>query len=67
VASGDAEGFLHMTLHPWDYAAAQLIAEEAGAMATRLDGSPLQVFDGKQGVLITNGAIHKNVLSLLSR
>lgn len=67
VATGDVEGYLHMGLYPWDYAAAQLIAEEAGAVATRLTGEPLRVFDGKSGVLITNGAIHKAVLAMLNR
>ena len=65
VATGDADGYLHMTLHPWDYAAAQLIAEEAGAVSSRLDGSPLRVFDGKKGVLITNGAIHEAMLAMI--
>ena len=65
AATGDADGYLHMTLYPWDYAAAQLVAEEAGAVATRLDGSPLRVFDGKEGVLVTNGAIHDAVLGLI--
>lgn len=65
VASGESEAYLHMTLHPWDYAAAQLIAEEAGGMATRLDGSPLRVFDGRQGVLISNGAVHWEILSVI--
>jgi len=66
VASGDVDGYLHIGLPPWDFAAAQLIAEEAGAVATRLDGRPLRLFDEKQGVLITNGAIHKTALSLLN-
>ena len=66
VATGDADGYLHMSLYPWDYAAAQLIAEEAGAMATRLDGSPLRVFDGREGVLVTNGAVHDAVLGLIT-
>lgn len=65
VATGDADAYLHMSLHPWDFAAAQLIAEEAGGFATRLNGKPLRVFDGKQGVLVTNGAIHRTVLALL--
>ncbi len=65
VATGDVDGYLHMSLYPWDYAAAQLIAEEAGAMATRLKGEPLGVFDGKQGVLISNGAIHNAMLELI--
>jgi len=67
VASGDLEGYLHIGLQPYDFAAAQLIAEEAGAIATRLDGKPLQVFDGKRGLLITNGAIHQTALLLLSK
>lgn len=67
VASGDVEGYLHIGLQPYDFAAAQLIAEEAGAIATRLDGKPLRVFDGKRGLLITNGAIHQAALALLSR
>lgn len=66
VATGDVDGYLHMTLHPWDYAAAQLIAEESGALATRLDGKPLLLFDGQQGVLITNGALHKAALSMIA-
>ena len=66
VATGDVDGYLHMTLNPWDYAGAQLIAEEAGALATRLDGKPLRLFDGRQGVLVTNGAIHKAALALIS-
>jgi myo-inositol-1(or 4)-monophosphatase len=67
IASGDLDAFLHMTLNPWDYAAAQLIVEEAGGMASRLDGKPLHLFDGKQGVLITNGAIHKEMLRLIRK
>lgn len=67
IASADLDAFLHMTLNPWDYAAAQLIVEEAGGMASRLDGKPLRIFDGKQGVLISNGAIHKEILRLLRK
>ena len=67
VASADLDAFLHMTLNPWDYAAAQLIVEEAGGVASRLDGKPLKLFDGKQGVLISNGAIHKEMLRLIRK
>ena len=65
VATGDSEAYLHMRLNPWDYAAAQLMVEEAGGVATRLDGSPLRVFDGRHGVLISNGAIHEQLLAKL--
>lgn len=67
VATGDSDAYIHPGLHPWDYAAAQLIAEEAGALATRLDGSPLRVFDKKKGVLISNGALHETLLNALIR
>ncbi len=66
VAMGEAEGYLHMSLCPWDYAASQLIVEEAGGMASRLDGSPLRLFDNRSGVLITNGAIHREMLGLIT-
>jgi myo-inositol-1(or 4)-monophosphatase len=59
IASGDIDAYVHMTLHPWDYAAAQLMVEEAGGMATRHDGTPLALFDGRKGVIISNGAIHE--------
>jgi myo-inositol-1(or 4)-monophosphatase len=67
IASADLDAFLHMTLNPWDYAAAQLIVEESGGVASRLDGKPLRLFDGRQGVLISNGAIHKEILRLIRK
>jgi myo-inositol-1(or 4)-monophosphatase len=65
IAMGEAEAYVHLGLNPWDYAAAQLIVEEAGGMATRLDGKPLGVFDGGRGVLITNGAVHGALLKMI--
>lgn len=67
VASGDLDAFVHMSLNPWDYAAGMLVVEEAGGVASRLDGKALRLFDGKDGVLITNGAIHKEALRLIRR
>lgn len=66
IAMGEAEGYVHLGLNAWDYAAAQLIVEEAGGRATRLDGRPLQVFDGGRGVLISNGAVHAALLQLIA-
>jgi myo-inositol-1(or 4)-monophosphatase len=65
IASGDMEGFVHVALNPWDYAAGQLLVEEAGGKATRLDGSPLGLFDGGRGVLVSNGRIHDELLHTL--
>jgi myo-inositol-1(or 4)-monophosphatase len=66
IASGDMEAFVHVALNPWDYAAGQLIVEEAGGVATRLDGAPLRLFDHGRGVLITNGRVHHEIIELLS-
>jgi len=40
VAAGRFEGFWEYKLKPWDVAAAGLIAEEAGAKVTSIDGRP---------------------------
>jgi myo-inositol-1(or 4)-monophosphatase len=65
VATGDIDAYVHMTLSPWDFAAGQLFVEEAGGLCSRHDGSPLSVFDGRKGVVISNPAIHQEILDLL--
>jgi myo-inositol-1(or 4)-monophosphatase len=64
IASADAEGYLHMNLPPWDYAAAMLIVEEAGGRVSRLGGGELHLFDAPSlGLVISNGAVHDQLLS----
>ncbi|MBQ2772020.1 MAG: inositol monophosphatase [Methanocorpusculum sp.] len=41
VAAGRLDLFYELSLYPWDYAAAGLIAKEAGAIITDLDGKEL--------------------------
>ncbi len=65
IASADIEGYVHMNLTPWDFAAAQLIVEEAQGVASRLDGSPLRPFDRVGGILLSNGAVHQELVDLL--
>ena len=67
VATADIEAYLHMNLSPWDYAAAQVLVEEAGGRSSRLDGTPLYLFDQRAGVLLTNGAVHEELLDLINR
>jgi myo-inositol-1(or 4)-monophosphatase len=67
VATADSEAYVHMNLAPWDFAAAQLIVEEAGGKSSRLDGSPLRLFDKRNGILISNGPVHQELLRLLNR
>jgi len=65
IACAEMDGYVHMTLKPWDYAASQIIVEEAGGVATRLDGGPVALFDGKSGLLVSNGAIHEALRTLI--
>ena len=50
-----AEVFFEYSLCPWDYAAASLIAVEAGAAASTLDGGPLPI-TRRSSVWISNPA-----------
>ncbi|MBE6985508.1 MAG: inositol monophosphatase [Ruminococcaceae bacterium] len=45
VAAGRADVYFECCIRPWDYAAGSLIAQEAGAIVTALDGSPLRFAD----------------------
>jgi len=67
IASNDMDGFFHVGLFPWDYAAGMLIVQEAGGKVTRLDGSPVALFDGGLGMAATNGHIHDEFLRLIPR
>lgn len=67
VACGAAEAYVHGGLQPWDFAAAMLIVREAGGRVTRLDGADARVFDGKRGMVASNGVIHEIVLDGMAR
>jgi myo-inositol-1(or 4)-monophosphatase len=60
VASGMVDGFWEFDLKPWDTAAGILIAIEAGANVSRLDGSEYSIFDDQ--ILVTNGIIHQSMV-----
>ena len=63
IACGRFDGFWEQNLHPWDTAAAVLIASEAGARVTDFSNDPFTV--DKNEILATNGRIHKEMISLL--
>ena len=67
VATGDMDGYFHVALAPWDYAAAALIVEEAGGRVTHLDGSALNLFGADKSLLATNGRIHDESLGIVTR
>jgi histidinol-phosphatase len=62
VARGAAEMMVEPELNVWDYAAPQLVTEEAGGRVTAIDGSPTT--DGGS-VLTTNGVLHDEVVRRL--
>lgn len=63
VACGRFDGFWEQELKPWDTAAGQLIAKEAGAHVTDFKGSAFAPH--KKEILATNGGIHAEMMALL--
>lgn len=64
LATGYFDGFWELVLAPWDIAAGTLIAREAGAVVTALDG-PLDILAGG-AVLAGNPVIHAALGELLA-
>ena len=63
LSCGRFDGYWEQNLHPWDTAAALVIAKESGAVVTDFDNKPYQI--EHQEILATNGLIHAEMLSLL--
>ncbi len=63
VAAGRADGFYESGIHLWDVAAGELIVRRAGGTVLEL----AQVGSRTLRYIATNGLIHKEFLSLLSR
>ena len=63
VAAGRYDGFWERGLNPWDIAAGVLIAREAGAMVSCINGATLKL-DGPS-ILATNEALHRPLSKIL--
>ncbi len=63
LACGRFDGFWEQNLKPWDTAAGELIAREAGATVTDFSNTPFTI--DKTEILASNGKIHKEMISLL--
>jgi myo-inositol-1(or 4)-monophosphatase len=63
VACGRFDGFWEQNLNPWDTAAGVIIAAEAGAAITNFSNAFFSL--NQQEILVTNGKIHQEMLSLL--
>lgn len=64
VAAGRLNGYWELRLNAWDIAAGSLIAEEAGARVTAVDGSELTLA-GTPSVLAANPILHARMLEIL--
>jgi myo-inositol-1(or 4)-monophosphatase len=60
VAAGRFDGFWELALNPWDVAAGGLVAEEAGAKVTNVDGGP-DYINPPQSVLAANPVLHEKM------
>lgn len=67
VASGFAAAAVYPYTSPWDMAAAAVIVREAGGRITALDGGPQRYDDTIRGAVVSNGAIHDQVVTLVHR
>jgi myo-inositol-1(or 4)-monophosphatase len=64
LACGRFDGFWEQNLKPWDTAAGELIAREAGAIVTDFSNNPFTI--DKTEILASNGEIHQEMISLLT-
>ena len=64
VAAGRFDGFWELSLQPWDVAAAGLIAEEAGARVTNLQGGE-DYLSPPQSVLAAGRVLYEKMLAVL--
>jgi histidinol-phosphatase len=62
VARGSCEAMLEPELRTWDWAAVQVVVEEAGGRMTSLDGGPLE---DHGSALASNGLLHDELVSML--
>jgi histidinol-phosphatase len=63
IARGAGEAMIEPELNIWDYAAFQIVVEEAGGRVTQLDGSPTRHLGS---VVSSNGLVHDEVLARLA-
>jgi myo-inositol-1(or 4)-monophosphatase len=62
VASGMVDGYFEEELAPWDLAAGELIATEAGALVTNGSGGKA----GREMVVAAHPSLHSQILALLA-
>lgn len=66
VATGKAVAAVAGYCQPWDLAAALPILNGCGAKVTDFDGKVINYNDVSNGILVTNGKVHEQMLELIS-
>jgi myo-inositol-1(or 4)-monophosphatase len=70
LAAGRLDAYYEQWLNPWDWAAGELIAREAGCLTGRFDGSPIDrdrnAPTDDSGLLATNPALFDDMIELLA-
>ncbi|RXT05852.1 inositol monophosphatase [Ammoniphilus sp. CFH 90114] len=64
VAAGRIDAYVSLNLNPWDFAAGRVILEEAGGIASRLDGDPLP-FTEASTVVASNPHLHPQLIAYI--
>lgn len=64
VGAGRFDGFWEMSLKPWDVAAAGLIAEEAGAKVTNVNGNA-DYLSPPQSIIVAGLGLHSKIMEKL--
>ena len=65
AASGIVDGFWEFDLNPWDTAAGILIAKQAGAKISKMNGDEYSIYDDQ--ILVTNGIIHDKMVETINK
>lgn len=65
VAAGRIDGYMSVTLNPWDYAAGNLLVEEAGGKVTRANGNPINPLEGGS-ILAAHSSIHQQFIDFIN-
>lgn len=66
VAEGVADGYLSLSLMPWDVAAGMILVHEVGGKVTNIDGEPLNLLT-KESIVACNSVIYEEILDYLKK
>jgi myo-inositol-1(or 4)-monophosphatase len=64
VAAGRLDGYWELGIHTWDFAAGALIASEAGAAVSKINGEP-DLLSAPHTILVCTTGIQKEMLEVL--